>query len=366
MNSGITEDLNDIWGHANTAYAVGANGTILNWNGIEWNEMSSGVATDLFCVRGLSGGESVFACGANGTVIKYDGAAWNTMTTGLDVNLNGIWAAADDDVYVVGDRVDNQGTVLHWNGIEWISIDTGKNTHYRDVYGFSPDDVFILGDNPTFLHFDGTNWTDFNMTSFPTGPYHRICGTSGNNLYVTGDLLLRFDGTKWTMESSGVAVRDMCLSANNHVFFAGLAGMLMTDGPYPDPCRETGVSLMMPDHVFSAGDTCWCKVTVCNTGGIELKAPPLFVILDVYGSYFFGPGFTRSPDSWIDLHPDFLPGETIIDVIPEFTWPEDTGSVDGLFFYSALTNPGVTEIMGDWDSWEFSWETGSSGFDSGR
>lgn len=128
-----------------------------------------------------------------------------------------------------------------------------------------------------------------------------------------------------------------------------------TRTPTPTPCQSTGVSLMMPDHVFSAGDMCWCTVTVCNASGIKLESTPLFVILDVYGSYFFGPEFTNSPGSWIDLHPDFAPGETIIEVIPEFTWPDNTGSADGIFWYAALTDLDVTEIIGDWDSWEFSW-----------
>ena len=120
-------------------------------------------------------------------------------------------------------------------------------------------------------------------------------------------------------------------------------------------CSETGVELYMPSHLYSPGDSCECSVTVCNITQSILNNYPLFVILDVYGEYFFGPTFSSDFDSYILLYPEFPFGETLVDVIPPFIWPEDAGKASGIYFYAALTDPSVSQIYGKWDSWEFGW-----------
>ena len=120
-------------------------------------------------------------------------------------------------------------------------------------------------------------------------------------------------------------------------------------------CEETGVLLWMPAQEYYPGDPCSCFVTVCNLTGSDLVSYPLFVILDVYGMLFFAPGFTEDVDHYLDDYPVFPIGETLVEVIPEFTWPDSAGSASGIYWYSALTNPEMTEIFGAWDAWEFGW-----------
>ena len=122
----------------------------------------------------------------------------------------------------------------------------------------------------------------------------------------------------------------------------------------PTNCPETGVTIRMPSQTFRAGDTCWCNVDVCNAGATPMTNHPLFVILDVYGSLYFAPSFGEF-DSFLDDYPEFPIGEIVVEVLPLFSWPENVGSASGIQWYAALTNPEITQIVGEWDTFVFGW-----------
>jgi hypothetical protein len=107
--------------------------------------------------------------------------------------------------------------------------------------------------------------------------------------------------------------------------------------------------------MLTAGDICWCRVWVDNFNTVPIENQPLFVILDVYGQLFFAPDFSGF-DHYLDDYPTFNPGRTVINVLPEFTWPEGAGSADSIRWYAALTNPEVTTLYGEMDIFEFGWE----------
>lgn len=128
-----------------------------------------------------------------------------------------------------------------------------------------------------------------------------------------------------------------------------------TNSPTPAECTQTGVTLWMPSHDFGPNDLCSCSATVCNAEGSDLESYPLFVILDVFGSYFFAPSFNQTFDNYLDLHQLWDIGETQILVLPEFMWPAGVGSASGIKWYAALTNPQMTQLFGGMGSWEFGW-----------
>ncbi|MBN1297961.1 FG-GAP repeat protein, partial [bacterium] len=120
------------------------------------------------------------------------------------------------------------------------------------------------------------------------------------------------------------------------------------------PCTETGVTITMPDHSFAPGDPCSCTATVCNADTQSLDGYPLFVILDVAGTFFFAPSFSAY-DNYLATYNSFLPGQTQVEVLPEFRWPEGAGSYNGCMFYAAITNPGMTTLAGKMGMWFFNW-----------
>ncbi len=124
---------------------------------------------------------------------------------------------------------------------------------------------------------------------------------------------------------------------------------------YSPLCAELGCTIEMPSDYYRPDDPCYCNVTVCNAEGSTLEGYPLFVILDVYGALFWGPGFTEEYDSYLMDYPHFLPGETIVTVLPAFTWPDTGTTAAGIRFIAALTNPEVTAVFGEMDTFELGW-----------
>jgi hypothetical protein len=108
----------------------------------------------------------------------------------------------------------------------------------------------------------------------------------------------------------------------------------------------------MPSNDFHAGDIFYIKASVCNPGDTMLEDIPFWGILDAYNELFFWPGWTSEAQWQIS---DFEPGVTNIDILSEFTWPDIEGSATGIFFYAAMTNPAMTELLGTYDYKEFGW-----------
>ncbi len=119
-----------------------------------------------------------------------------------------------------------------------------------------------------------------------------------------------------------------------------------------EACGPLGVSLWMPAHYYQQGHPCSCKVYVCNPGPETYDGIPLFVILDVFGVYYFAPSFTDY-DYYTLIN--LTPGLTEIQVLDEFAWPPDAGAASGIVWYAAMTGRDRTELFGDWDDWTFGW-----------
>lgn len=121
--------------------------------------------------------------------------------------------------------------------------------------------------------------------------------------------------------------------------------------PYPTPiCEVFGVQIYMPRNAFTPSDDCLCEVFVCNPSHSSYQDVPIFVILEIDGLYFFAPSFS-SYDFYLQ---DVPPGVTSLNIIPLFTWPDNVGSGRSIW-YSAMTNQSITELLGELNTFEFSW-----------
>jgi Peptidase family M28 len=116
-------------------------------------------------------------------------------------------------------------------------------------------------------------------------------------------------------------------------------------------CTTLGVQLWMPATYYHYGDICSCKVFLCNPGSERFENIPLFVVLDIYGMYFFAPSFSDYDVYSIDLEP----GKFELSILPEFTWPAESGSMSGITWYAAMTDPQIQALFGEMDVWTFGW-----------
>ncbi len=120
---------------------------------------------------------------------------------------------------------------------------------------------------------------------------------------------------------------------------------------FPGRPSITRVNIQMPAGMFMPGDTCSCQVIVWNMEGESLEDHHLFAVLSVFGQFFYAPTFggfnfyTSTFQTW----------ESMIPIVPEFTWPEGMGSVDGIVWYAGLANPEMTELVGEMGVFDFGW-----------
>ena len=124
-----------------------------------------------------------------------------------------------------------------------------------------------------------------------------------------------------------------------------------TGTPTPTPEVEPIVRIWMPSHHFQPLMMAACFVYVTNPNPEGLLDVPLLVALDVHGRIFFAPDFDDS--SWYLV--DAIPGDIGINVIDPFFWPEGCGSAEDIRWYAALTDPSMTTVISNIDTFTFGW-----------
>jgi hypothetical protein len=103
--------------------------------------------------------------------------------TRTSVDLNDVWGAAPDDVWVVGEG----GVLMHWNGTalesRWGML---PGDHYAKFWGRAADDVYLVGPmNHPQQHFDGAQWA-FDGALITHYGVEAVDGTAPDNLTAVG------------------------------------------------------------------------------------------------------------------------------------------------------------------------------------
>ena len=110
-------------------------------------------------------------------------------------------------------------------------------------------------------------------------------------------------------------------------------------------------SIRMPSPEYTENDVCYCTVEICNADNGTFYQIPLFVVLNVYGSYYFAPSFGDFDFYRVTVPP----GKMSLEVLPEFRWPAGVGSASGICWLAAMTNSGMSDIIGTMGSFTFGW-----------
>ncbi len=119
--------------------------------------------------------------------------------------------------------------------------------------------------------------------------------------------------------------------------------------PTATPPEWRGVKLILPGSPFT-GDDLFRLRTQCM-GDPDDSDVNLYVILDVYGEYWFHPIWSQTPAfESIRLNPS----NPVVSFILDFIWPSNIqGSADGFCFWSAILDPATSDLIGDFDRVEF-------------
>lgn len=341
--------------------------------------MTTYVDINLNAITGFSD-SSVFAVGDSGTVIVWNGIKWNPFEFPLAVNLRSIWGTDSSNLWVTGD----EGAIFEWNGSVWIDHSTDPAWNFRAVTGNETGRIAVAGENGIVGIRIDEEWR-FERPSMDAALRAVDVSLDGQITTVsdTGRMFIRI-GSDW---SEVAPVTDNSLewivrADSSHLFAGGQGGtilMLEPDVPLPTPtpappsptpspaptqplptptppiCTTITVELAMPASHFEPSDLCYLHVTVCNPTSMSLVDFPLFVVLDVFGNYFFGPSFGEDLDYFGHGFTVWPPGLTTVPVISDFYWPDTGYSADDIVFLSALVDPAMTRIIGQMDRLSFGW-----------
>jgi hypothetical protein len=152
----------------------------------------------------------------------WDGDKWSIVR---EVDYPGQESIADlaaigpDDVWAVGSKTDEttglaEPLLEHWNGITWSNIPAPEGTlgRLQAVAASASNDIWAVGyrvscEVPLFLHWDGSNWTQYMSTSSEECGYAVLTDVavlSSTEAWAIGQrddggtILYSWDGTHWT------------------------------------------------------------------------------------------------------------------------------------------------------------------------
>ncbi len=154
INSGLTDDINDMDANNNNYWAVGSNGKIISTTntGTNWVVVPSGTTNDLNAVKFALFSYSAFVAGSNGTVLRStnSGSTWIVQNSGCSQKLNAIYVLRDTlTVVAVGDN----GTILKSTnqGLTWApKTSSTTNNLYAIIQSYS-DVLCAVGAGGTVL-----------------------------------------------------------------------------------------------------------------------------------------------------------------------------------------------------------------------
>jgi hypothetical protein len=227
--SGLTY-LAGVWcGPDGQAIAVGASSgaasPIWRYDGSAWSQMDASPTWALAAIDGAAE-DALYAVGSDGLVVAFDGTTWAEVETVVPyyVDLYGVWAAAADDVHVMGCYPNANKSraqffcspdAFRYHGGVWTEtlLDTSSDVGLTGLWGRAADDVWMVGyhafqsDTGAAYRFDGGGWSAVPMAGAPPlydlagDATHLVSATQPRGNYDTGVAsFLEFADGAWTAQ----------------------------------------------------------------------------------------------------------------------------------------------------------------------
>jgi hypothetical protein len=239
----VMEDLPgsilSFWGSSsNDLFAVGGElgdpgEALIVWHdGQTWYRMPVD-APILWWVHGFAH-DDVWAVGAEGTVVHFDGVAWTTVRSDPAYTLWGIWGSSSTDLWAVGGDVMHgvPSVLLHYDGTDWtqeMSVANDDDMYFK-IWGSGPSDIWAVSERGVTIHYDGVGWTPV-----ASGTNQRLITVNGSgpaDVYAVGgvveSVLLHNDGTGWTRDPLDLSggLMGVWTAPDQPVFVAGFSGLM--------------------------------------------------------------------------------------------------------------------------------------------
>lgn len=251
--------------------------------------------------------------------LSTNGTSWHTLWSGYASDFD--WVEEDIDI---SEYADGEPSV-------WIrfSLIPDSNSFYP---GFYIDDVMICGLT------EGMPVPPPTQTPFPSGTVPATSTPSPSPSTATQTPV--FSPTPTPSPSPTTETPTATPAPHTST---------PTCTPTPDD-DSLELDLLLNNTDFSQGDLFKLELII-NWNG-ESTFGDLYILLDVYGSYFFHPTWTQTPEcETLDLIHGFSSHRNIL----SFVWPENTGSASNIVFWTGCVEHASADLLGPIDHVTFNY-----------
>lgn len=181
--------LNSISGTSTSSvFAVGERGSAVLFDGRVWRNINTGTTTDLNDVA--AAGDRAYVVGNDGLVLRYVNRQWTTDVPFTRLNLNAVWADIFGRVWAAGDA----GIIYSYFEASWVQTVAPAQDDLLDIAGVGSGELWTAGGN-TIQRWNGERWE---IAHRSRGPVTAIASPRQNEVWAGGDPMLHFDGQNWT------------------------------------------------------------------------------------------------------------------------------------------------------------------------
>lgn len=370
-------------------WVAGQNGTIFHFTGGIWSPVTTPTTKQLKAIAMLSPTEG-WAAGSEGVILRCQAGVWTELPPVDDqISYEDILAFDSSNVYIIGYGFLPGGKVMHWDGTQITEVFQIAG-NLQEIAASGPDNIWIVGSQNLRVHYNGTTWTQ-DTSNLPEAcnlwgvaidenGYPIICGNrlpDWDKCYILTDT-----GSGWTTlycnyepwmlaidveETRGFAagkdgrlieqtifgwqrITSPSTRQINEIKMAGMAqGFAVCNDGRILEYREPSVDVVLNQRLYRANDAFNATCVITNPGA--QRTVDLFILLDVYGTFFFWPAF--SSEVSFETQTMAAQDQYELAILPEFAWPTGVGSADGIVFWGALIEQG--NLLA-YDTETFGWE----------
>jgi hypothetical protein len=173
----------DVWAVGSEPAPAGStfifNPLVEHWDGASWSVFTSPAFVDGLLLKAISAdaANDVWVVGGT-TVLHFDGANWSHVPSPSKDSLNTVTALSPGNVWGAGvgpGLFFPRATIEHWDGTTWSVVSspnptTRGNSFLEGIAAAAANDVWAVGGGtgagPVTEHWDGQSWT---IVATPTG-----------------------------------------------------------------------------------------------------------------------------------------------------------------------------------------------------
>ncbi len=184
----------------NKGWAVGLGGTILHYDGVEWQTFSSLEGNQFARLEFTSGNEG-WAIDINGKIFRYDGNNWslNFTTTG-NKKLFTLHFLETGEGFVSGD----DGYIAYYDGKEWSEGNIGFDIIALTSYFADNKNGWLSSGAGVMYQFKDSTWSEVTVPGL--NAFNEMEFVSPDNGYGVGfdNTIWHYNGDSWSVEYTSI------------------------------------------------------------------------------------------------------------------------------------------------------------------